>query len=155
MPTPRKLALLAVIIGLPVVIALTRLASTGIVSATGAVVLGGLATVLAVQFLMIAAVRRVDGKALRIDARVKRHEAEMATVMTVAERLDRRLDEITALLGEHESKRDEDLRAILVSLGEDRLTFAPGRRQIEETVRDLLAHPAAVEASRGPSEGGA
>ncbi|MEU4829110.1 hypothetical protein [Streptosporangium sp. NPDC023615] len=155
MPTPRKLTLLAAIVGLPTLIALALLASIGIVSVTGAVVLGGLATVLAVQFLMIATVRRVDGKALRIDARVKRHEAEMATVKTVAERLDRRLDEITALLGEQESRRDEDLRAILVSLGEDRLAFAPGRRQIEETVRDLLAHPAAAETARRPSEAGA
>ncbi|GAA2991182.1 hypothetical protein [Streptosporangium longisporum] len=150
MPTPRKLTLLAAIVGPLVLITLAVLAITGIVSVTAALVLGALATVLAVQLLMILTVRRLDGKALRIDARVKRHEAETATVKTVAERLDRRLDEITALIEKHENRRDEDLQAILVSLGEDRLAFAPGRRQIEETVRDLLSHPAGT--TRGQAE---
>lgn len=149
MPTPRKLTLLAAILGPVFLIALTLLASTGIISVTAAIVLGAIATVLAVQVLAVATVRRVDGKAQRIDARVKRYEAELATVKTATQRLDRRLDEIVELLKEHQNKRDEDLQAILVSLGEDRLASVPRRQEIEEIVHDLLPRLAAVEAGTG------
>ncbi|MER5625482.1 hypothetical protein ABT061_31035 [Streptosporangium sp. NPDC002544] len=146
MPTPRKLTLLAATIGPVVLITLTLLAGTDVISATAAVVLGAIATVFAVQMLAIATVRRVDGKALRIDTRIKRYEAELATVKTATERLDRRLDEIVELLREHERKRDEDLQTILVSLGEDRLVSIPQRQEMAEMVNDLLPRLAAVEA---------
>jgi hypothetical protein len=67
-------------------------------------------------------------------------------------RLDRRLDEIVELLGKLELKRDEDLRAILVSLGEDRLTSLPQRQEMEEMVHELLPRLEAVEA-RTEAEG--
>ncbi|MER6171756.1 hypothetical protein [Streptosporangium sp. NPDC001681] len=146
MPTPRKLTLLAATIGPVVLITLTLLAGTDVISATAAVVLGAIATVFAVQMLAIATVRRVDGKALRIDTRIKRYEAELATVKAATERLDRRLDEIVELLREHERKRDEDLQTILVSLGEDRLVSIPQRQEMAEMVNDLLPRLAAVEA---------
>ncbi|MEU8378201.1 hypothetical protein [Streptosporangium sp. NPDC048865] len=153
MPTPRKLTLLAATLGPVFLIALTLLASTGIISATAAIVLGAIATVLAVQVLAVATVRRVDGKAQRIDARVKRYETELATVKTATQRLDRRLDEIVELLKEHERKRDEDLQAILVSLGEDRMASVPRRQEIEEIVHDLLPRMAAVENGAGRAAG--
>ncbi|WP_433374185.1 hypothetical protein [Streptosporangium sp. CA-115845] len=146
MPTPRKLTLLAATIGPVVLITLTLLAGTDVISATAAVVLGAIATVFAVQMPTIATVRRVDGKALRIDTRIKRYEAELATVKAATERLDRRLDEIVELLREHERKRDEDLQTILVSLGEDRLVSIPQRQEMAEMVNDLLPRLAAVEA---------
>ncbi|GAA0845085.1 hypothetical protein ACFQVD_22790 [Streptosporangium amethystogenes subsp. fukuiense] len=149
MPTPRKLTLLAATIGPVVLIALTLLAGTDVISVTAAVVLGAIATVFAVQMLAIATVRRVDGKALRIDTRVKRYEAELTTVKAATERLDRRLDEIVELLREHERKRDEDLQTILVSLGEDRLVSIPQRQEMAEVVNDLLPRLAAVEARTG------
>ncbi|WP_326636478.1 hypothetical protein OG884_24265 [Streptosporangium sp. NBC_01755] len=146
MPTPRKLTLLAATIGPVVLIALALLAGTDVISVTAAIVLGAIATVFAVQMPAIATVRRVDGKALRIDNRIKRYEAEMTTVKAATERLDRRLDEIVELLRKHEHKRDEDLQAILVSLGEDRLVSIPQRQEMEEMVHDLLPRLAAVEA---------
>ncbi|GAA3120692.1 hypothetical protein [Streptosporangium carneum] len=149
MPTPRKLTLLTTIIGPLVLIALGLLAGAGIVSVTAAVVLGAIAAVLAAQALAVATVRRVDGKAQRIDNRVKRYEAELAQVKKTAERLDRRLDEIVSLLREHDSRRDEDIKAILTSLGEDRLTSVPRRREMEEMVSELLPRLAAVEARAG------
>ncbi|MEV8635898.1 hypothetical protein AB0395_30000 [Streptosporangium sp. NPDC051023] len=127
MPTPRKLTLLAAITGPLVLAALALLAGTGALSITAAVVLGAIAVVLAAQALAVVTVRRVDGKALRIDNRVKRYETELAQVRTATERLDRRLDEIVSLLREDGSRREEDLRAILVSLGEDRLASVPRR----------------------------
>ncbi|MEU3164185.1 hypothetical protein [Streptosporangium sp. NPDC006930] len=146
MSTPRKLTLLAATLGPVFLIALTLLASFEIISVTAAIVLGAIATVLAVQVFAVATVRRVDGKAQRIDARVKRYEAELATVKAATQRLDRRLDEIVELLKKHEHKRDEDLQAILVSLGEDRLASVPRHQEIEEMVHDLLPRLAAVEA---------
>jgi uncharacterized membrane protein YhiD involved in acid resistance len=146
MSTPRKLTLLATIIGLWALIALTLLTGADVISATAAVLFGAIAVVLACQILTVMSVRRVDGKALRVDNRVKRYEAELAQVKTVTTRLDRRLDEIVELLGKLELKRDEDLRAILVSLGEDRLTSLPRRQEMEETVHALLPRLEAVEA---------
>ncbi|WP_329090938.1 MULTISPECIES: hypothetical protein [unclassified Streptosporangium] len=153
MPTPRKLTLLAATLGPVFLIALTLLASFEIISVTAAIVLGAIAAVLAVQVLAVATVRRIDGKAQRIDTRVKRYEAELATVKTATQRLDRRLDEIVELLKEHERKRDEDLQAILVSLGEDRLASVPRRQDIEEMVHDLLPRLAAVEARTERADG--
>ncbi|MEV4248552.1 hypothetical protein AB0J63_34715 [Streptosporangium canum] len=149
MPSPRKLTLLAASIGSLVLVALALLAGAGALSVTAAIVLGAMATVLAVQLLAVATVRRVDGKAQRIDTRVKRYEAEMAQVKAATERLDRRLEEIVGLLREHGSKRDEDLQAILVSLGEDRLAAMPQRMEMEEMVHELLPRLAAVEARTG------
>lgn len=151
MPTPRKLTLLAAAIGPLVLVALILLAGTGVISFTGAIVLGAIGTVLAIQMLAIMAVRRVDGKALRIDNRVKRYETELATVKAATERLDRRLDEIVELLREHEHKRNEDLQAILVSLGEDRLALLPQRQEMAEVVHDLLPRLAAMEARIEPT----
>jgi hypothetical protein len=152
MPTPRKLTLLAAGIGLCALIALTLLTGADVISATAAVVLGAIAVVLACQVLTVMSVRRVDGKAMRIDNRVKRYETEMADVKTVTERLDRRLDEIVELLRSRELKRDEDLQAILISLGEDRLTSLPQRQEMEEMVHELLPRLEAVEA-RTEAEG--
>jgi type VI protein secretion system component VasK len=152
MPTPRKLALLAASIGLCALIALTLLTGADVISATAAVVLGAIAVVLACQILTVMSVRRVDGKAMRIDNRVKRYETEMADVKAVTERLDRRLDEIVELLRSRELKRDEDLQAILISLGEDRLTSLPQRQEMEEMVHELLPRLEAVEA-RTEAEG--
>src|SRR4051812_755488 len=157
MPTPRKLTLLTATIGPLVLIALALLAGADAISVTAAVVLGAIAAVLAAQVMAVATVHRVDGKALRIDARVKRYETEMAQVKAATERLDRRLDEIVLLLREHGSKREEDLRAILVSLGEDRLASVPRRREMEEmeeTVNQLLPRLAAVEARAGQGGSG-
>jgi hypothetical protein len=146
MSTPRKLTLLATTIGLLAVIALTLLAGTDVISVTASVLLGAIAVMLACQILTVMSVRRVDGKALRVDNRVKRYEAELAQVKTVTMRLDQRLDEIVELLGKLELKRDEDLREIMVSLGEDRLTSLPRRQELEETVHALLPRLEAVEA---------
>ncbi|AWS41078.1 hypothetical protein [Streptosporangium sp. 'caverna'] len=152
MPTPRKLTLLAASIGLCALIALTLLTGTDVISATAAVVLGAIAVVLACQVLTVMSVRRVDGKAMRIDNRVKRYETELADVKAVTARLDRRLDEIVELLRSRELKRDEDLQAILISLGEDRLTSLPQRQEMEEMVHELLPRLEAVEA-RAEAEG--
>jgi parvulin-like peptidyl-prolyl isomerase len=152
MPTPRKLTLLAAGIGLCALIALTLLTGVDVISATAAVMLGAIAAVLACQVLTVMSVRRVDGKAMRIDNRVKRYETEMADVKAVTERLDRRLDEIVELLRSRELKRDEDLQAILISLGEDRLTSLPQRQEMEEMVHELLPRLEAVEA-RTEAEG--
>src|SRR5689334_5560346 len=152
MPTPRKLALLAASIGLCALIALTLLTGADVISATAAVVLGAIAVVLACQVLTVMSVRRVDGKAMRIDNRVKRYETELAEVKAATARLDRRLGEIVELLRSRELKRDEDLQAILISLGEDRLTSLPQRQEMEEMVHELLPRLEAVEA-RTEAEG--
>ncbi|MEU1876534.1 hypothetical protein ABZ470_04420 [Streptosporangium sp. NPDC020072] len=146
MSTPRKLTLLTTIAVPLVVIALTLLAVLGAVPVVGALGLAAAVAVLAAQALTLVTLRRTDGKAQRVDNRVKRQEAELAKVRTAVERLDGRLDEIVSLLRQESGRHEEDLRAILVSLGEDRLTAVPRRREMEELVSELLPKLAAAEA---------
>ncbi|MFD0889571.1 hypothetical protein ACFQ08_33970 [Streptosporangium algeriense] len=146
MSTPRKLTLLTTIAAPLVVITLALLTAFGAVPVAGALGLAAAAAVLAAQALTLVTLRRTDGKALRVDNRVKRQETELAKVRAAVERLDGRLDEIVSLLREESGRHEEDLRAILVSLGEDRLAAVPRRREMEEMVSELLPKLAAAEA---------
>ncbi|GAA2865895.1 hypothetical protein GCM10010517_25280 [Streptosporangium fragile] len=149
MPTPRQTTLLAAMTGPLVLIALALLAGADVISVTAAIVLGAITAVLGVQILVIATVRRIDGKAQRIDNRVKRCEAETVQLKAATERLERRLGEITELIREHERRRDEDLQAILVSLGEDRLAAVPQRREVEKMIQELLPRLVGAQAGTG------
>ncbi|WP_068921627.1 hypothetical protein [Planobispora rosea] len=138
MPTPRQLLILAAAAGSVILIALVTLASAGAVSPAVAALLGMAAVLLGVQLLIVTEIRRVDGKALRADARTKRCETGIAQVAAAVERLDSRIGEIAESLGRERHRHDEDLRAILASLGEERLHAMSLRQEMKELVDDLL-----------------
>jgi Skp family chaperone for outer membrane proteins len=116
MPSPRALAAIAAVAAaLAAVAAFTDLLSYG-----------EAAIFLAVAYLVMLA-RRVDGKAHRIELRVKRHETTLQKLEQQLAALDKKLDDSAA-------QRNEDLAAILASLGEDRVN---AMAQAEE-LRNLL-----------------
>ncbi|GIH74749.1 hypothetical protein [Planobispora longispora] len=151
MPTTRQLVLLTAAAGSLVLITLVLLASTGAVSATAAVLFGMSAVLLGAQVLLITGIRRTDGKALRIDARTKRCEAAIARTAAAVERLGSRLDEISELLGQDRLQHDENLRAILASLGEERLHAMSMRQEMRGVIDDLLPRLTTLEA-KGATE---
>ncbi|MFC4057411.1 hypothetical protein ACFOWE_03850 [Planomonospora corallina] len=138
MPTPRQLVLPAAAGGC---LALVALVVSGAVPASDAVLLGAVVLLLGTQALVLLAVRRTDGKAQRVDARTKRCETGLAELTAAAERIGARLDEVAALLSERGLAHDEDLRAILASLGEDRLNAMALRQEVAR-LAGLLPHPA-------------
>ncbi|GII01298.1 hypothetical protein [Planobispora takensis] len=153
MPTPRQLVLPAAAAGLLALVALAALVGTGAVSVTVAVLFGMIVLLLGLQVLVVAGIRRADGKVLRLDARVKRCEAGITQVAAAAERLDTRLGEIAELLNQDRLRRDEDLNAVLASLGEERLHAMSLRQEMRELAEGLMPRLAAVEA-RTSSETG-
>lgn len=116
MPSPRALAAIAAgAAALAAVAALTDLLSYG----EAAILLG-------VAYLVMIA-RRVDGKAHRIELRVKRHEAAL-------QKVEKQVTALAAKIDDSSAQRQEDLAAILASLGEDRVN---AMAQAEE-LRNLL-----------------
>ncbi|WP_449064456.1 hypothetical protein [Planomonospora algeriensis] len=137
MPTPRQLAVPAAAAGSLVLAGLALAVASDALPAADAVVIAGILLLLGVQALVLLSVRRADGKALRADTRMKRCEAELSRLAASTERLGVRLDEITGLLGERDLRHGEDLRAILASLGEDRLHTVSLREEIGRLAAEL------------------
>ncbi|MBF8189903.1 hypothetical protein ITP53_30090 [Nonomuraea sp. K274] len=131
MLSPRRLAataaLLAALAVALAVLVVSGLITFGAAAATAAflVVLGALA------FLTLLA-RRIDGKAHRIDLRIKKHEAELAKTTTAIKHIETRLDLLVRAVEESAVRRADDLGAILASLGEDRVNAMARAREVEE-----------------------
>jgi hypothetical protein len=139
MLSPRRLAatgaLLSVLVaGVLVVLVPAGLISLGAAAATAAflIALAGLA------FLALT-VRRIDGKAHRIDLRIKKHEAELARATTALKHVETRLDLLVRAVEESAARRADDLGAILASLGEDRVNAMARAREVEELREEIRA----------------
>ncbi|MGW0804973.1 hypothetical protein [Nonomuraea sp. NPDC002799] len=139
MPSPRRLAapaaLLAVLtLGALALLVLADLITLGAAAATVAflITLAGLA------FLAVL-LRRVDGKAHRIDLRIKKHEAELARTTTALKTIENRLDVLVQAVEDSAARRADDLGAILASLGEDRVNAMARAREVEELRAELRA----------------
>ncbi|WP_433350043.1 class I SAM-dependent methyltransferase [Microtetraspora malaysiensis] len=139
MPTTRRLIVAAAAVGALTLAALTVLILLEIVEILAGVTLGLLICATGTMFLVALSVRRVDGKALRIDGRVKRQEAALAKVANALGSVAERLEQVTAAAEARGPRRDEDLRAILTSLGEDRVNATLARQEIEKAVDDVGA----------------
>jgi hypothetical protein len=139
MLSPRRSAALAVIVAIA---ALAALVLTGVLTLAGAAVTGAFAVALAALAFLVLIVRRLDGKAHRIDLRVKKNESGHAATAAALKRVEARLDTLAAAIEKTAARRDEDLGAILASLGEDRVNSMTHAREVErlrEQVRALGA----------------
>jgi len=112
---------------------------TGLLSPGEAAVAGAFAACLAALALLVLMVRRLDGKAQRIDLRVKKYESELARTTTTLKRIDTRLDTLTRAVEESAARRGEDLAAILASLGEDRVNAMTRAHEVEELRAEVRA----------------
>ncbi|MFC4114844.1 hypothetical protein [Nonomuraea zeae] len=92
----------------------------------------------ALAFLLLS-VRRLDGKAQRIDLRVKKHESELARTTTALKRIETRLDLLVQAVEDSAARRADDLGAILASLGEDRVNAMARAREVEELRAEVRA----------------
>ncbi len=139
MPTTRRLVVAAAAVGALTLAALTVLILLEILELLAGLTLGLLTCALGLMLLVTVAVRRLDGKALRIDGRVKRQEVVLTKVTDALTRVAGRLDQVAEATEAHGSRREEDLRAIRASLGEDRVNTMLVRQEIEGAIRDLGA----------------
>ncbi|GAA0943066.1 hypothetical protein [Nonomuraea longicatena] len=139
MLSPRRAAVLAAIVAIA---ALAALVLTGVLALAGAAVTGAFAVALAALAFLVLIVRRLDGKTHRIDLRVKKNESGHAATAAALKRVEARLDTLAAAIEKTATRRDEDLGAILASLGEDRVNAMTHAREVErlrEQVRALGA----------------
>ncbi|MDR8410565.1 hypothetical protein MTP10_17710 [Nonomuraea sp. 3-1Str] len=139
MLSPRRTAAAAAILGVLAVAALALLVLGGLVTVGAAAATGAFLIALSALALLVLVVRRLDGKALRIDLRVKKHEGELAKTLTALRRIETRLDKLTAAVEQSSGRRGEDLSAILASLGEDRVNAMVRAREVEELRAEVRA----------------
>lgn len=139
MLSPRRLAATAAVLATLVFLALVLLTVTGTIEAgTAATAVAALIALGALSFLVLI-VRRVDGKAHRIDLRVKKNDAQLAGTAAALKRIEARLDQLTEAMESAGARRDEDLGAILASLGEDRVNAMAHAREVEELRAEVRA----------------
>lgn len=137
MPTPRKLAMTGAgitAIGVAVLVVFTVLGS---IRVADALILAGLGAVLGMLAFLVLMVRRLDGKALRIDGRAKKQEAKLQEMSRSLTTMAQRLETITQTVTKGAAQRDEDLQAVLASLGEDRVNAMFLRRELDSELREL------------------
>ncbi|MFI7697693.1 hypothetical protein [Nonomuraea sp. NPDC049480] len=139
MLSPRRLAatgalLSAVVAGVLVVLVLAGLITLGAAAATVAF----LVALAALAFLVLI-VRRLDGKAHRIDQRIKKYETELVRTTTALKNIETRLDLLVQAVEDSAARRADDLGAILASLGEDRVNAMARAREVEELRAEVRA----------------
>lgn len=132
MLSPRRLAatvapLAALSLGVLALLVLAELITFGAAVAAVAFLVS-----LAALALLLLAVRRLDGKAHRIDLRIKKHEAELTRTTASLKNIENRLDVLARAVEDSAGRRADDLGAILASLGEDRVNVMARAREVEE-----------------------
>ncbi|MEV4107269.1 hypothetical protein [Nonomuraea sp. NPDC049695] len=139
MLSPRRLAataaiLAALAVGVLALLVIADLITLGAAAATVAF----LVALAALAFLTLT-VRRLDGKAHRIDLRIKKYEAELARTTTALKKIETRLDLLVQAVEDSAARRADDLGAILASLGEDRVNAMARAREVEELRDEVRA----------------
>ncbi|GAA3218291.1 hypothetical protein [Nonomuraea helvata] len=139
MLSPRRLAataaiLAALAVGVLALLVIADLITLGAAAATVAF----LVALAALAFLTLT-VRRLDGKAHRIDLRIKKYEAELARTTTALKKIETRLDVLVQAVEDSAARRADDLGAILASLGEDRVNAMARAREVEELRDEVRA----------------
>lgn len=132
MLSPRRLAATAALLGVLAAGVLALLVLADLITLGAAATAAAFAVTLAALVLLLVTVRRVDGKAQRIDLRVKKHEAELARTTAALRQLDSRLELLVQAVEESAARRADDIGAILASLGEDRVNAMTRAREVEE-----------------------
>ncbi|MGR6923331.1 hypothetical protein ACU635_54515 [[Actinomadura] parvosata] len=139
MLSPRRLAttaapLAALALGVLALLVLADLITFGAAAAATAFMI-----TLAALALLLLTVRRIDGKAHRIDLRIKKHEAELAKTTAALKTIETRLDVLVQAVEDSAARRADDLGAILASLGEDRVNAMARAREVEELREEVRA----------------
>ncbi|MEQ4718765.1 MULTISPECIES: hypothetical protein [unclassified Nonomuraea] len=139
MLSPRRLAATAAILAALAVGVLALLVLADLITlGAAATAVAFLVTLAALAFLVLT-VRRVDGKAHRIDLRIKKYEAELARTTTALKKIETRLDLLVQAVEDSAARRADDLGAILASLGEDRVNAMARAREVEELREEVRA----------------
>ncbi|WP_049559047.1 hypothetical protein [Nonomuraea sp. SBT364] len=139
MLAPSRPAATAAALGALALAVLVLLVLAGLISFGEAAAAGGFVISLAALAFLVLAVRRIDGKAHRIDLRVKKYEAELARTTTALRQIDSRLDKLVRSVEESGARRGDDIGAILASLGEDRVNAMARAREVEELREEVRA----------------
>ncbi|MER6505592.1 hypothetical protein ABT158_02215 [Nonomuraea sp. NPDC001636] len=139
MLSPRRLAAAAALLAVVAAGALALLVLAGLLTLGAAAAVAAFAVTLAALALVLLTVRRVDGKAHRIDLRMKKHEAELARATTAVKNLESRLELLVQAVEESAGRRADDIGAILASLGEDRVNAMTRAREVEELREEVRA----------------
>ncbi|MER6002326.1 hypothetical protein ACIHFD_30080 [Nonomuraea sp. NPDC051941] len=139
MLSPRRLAATAALLAALTAGVLALLVLAGLITfGAAAVTVAFLVTLAALAFLVLT-VRRLDGKAHRIDLRIKKYEAELARTTTALKNIETRLDLLVQAVEDSAGRRADDLGAILASLGEDRVNAMARAREVEELRAEVRA----------------
>jgi hypothetical protein len=139
MLSPRRLAATAAILAALAVGVLALLVLADLITlGAAATAVAFLVTLAALAFLVLT-LRRVDGKAHRIDLRIKKYEAELARTTTALKKIETRLDLLVQAVEDSAARRADDLGAILASLGEDRVNAMSRAREVEELREEVRA----------------
>ncbi|MEV4353880.1 hypothetical protein ACWEPL_36855 [Nonomuraea sp. NPDC004186] len=139
MLSPRRLAATAALLAALTAGVLALLLLAGLITfGAAAVTVAFLVTLAALAFLVLT-VRRLDGKAHRIDLRIKKYEAELARTTTALKNIETRLDLLVQAVEDSAGRRADDLGAILASLGEDRVNAMARAREVEELRAEVRA----------------
>ncbi|MFI6737957.1 hypothetical protein ACIBI9_33970 [Nonomuraea sp. NPDC050451] len=139
MLSPRRLAATAALLAALTAGVLALLVLAGLITlGAAAVTVAFLVTLAALAFLVLT-VRRLDGKAHRIDLRIKKYEAELARTTTALKNIETRLDLLVQAVEDSAARRADDLGAILASLGEDRVNAMARAREVEELRAEVRA----------------
>ncbi|MEV4572988.1 hypothetical protein AB0K16_06985 [Nonomuraea jabiensis] len=139
MLSPRRLAATAALLAALTAGVLALLVIAGLITfGAAAVTVAFLVTLAALAFLVLI-VRRLDGKAHRIDLRIKKYEAELARTTTALKNIETRLDLLVQAVEDSAARRADDLGAILASLGEDRVNAMARAREVEELRAEVRA----------------
>ncbi|WP_160150256.1 hypothetical protein [Nonomuraea solani] len=118
---------------------LTLLVLAGLITPGAAAATVAFLVSFAALALLVLSVRRLDGKAHRIDLRAKKHEAELAKTTAALKNVETRLDVLVKAIEASAARRADDLGAILASLGEDRVNAMARAREVEELRDEVRA----------------
>ncbi|MET7338128.1 hypothetical protein [Nonomuraea sp. NPDC005650] len=139
MLSPRRLAATAALLAALTAVVLVLLVLAGLITlGAAATTVAFMATLAALAFLVLT-VRRLDGKAHRIDLRIKKYEAELTRTTTALKNIETRLDLLVQAVEDSAGRRADDLGAILASLGEDRVNAMARAREVEELRAEVRA----------------
>ncbi|HEX4816424.1 MAG TPA: hypothetical protein VFV66_27100 [Nonomuraea sp.] len=139
MLSPRRLAATGALLSALVAGVLVVLVVTGPITLGAAAASAAFLVALAALAFLVLIVRRLDGKAHRMDLRIKKYETELARTTTALKSIDTRLDLLVKAVEESAARRADDLGAILASLGEDRVNAMVRAREVEELRAEVRA----------------
>ncbi|GAA3581191.1 hypothetical protein GCM10022419_073380 [Nonomuraea rosea] len=139
MLSPRRLAATVALLAVLAACVLALLVLADLITFGAAAATAAFLVSLAALAVLLLAVRRLDGKAQRIDLRVKKHETELARTTTALKRIETRMDLLVQAVEDSAARRADDLGAILASLGEDRVNAMARAREVEELRAEVRA----------------